>query len=147
MDRFLQPSYLAPLFACAFFAVLFLQSGLDKIFDWKGNVEWLGPHFSKTPFRNLVPLLLGVLTLMEVATGALAAIAALILLASPENARTWVVIAFGLAAATFIMLFTGQRLAKDYAGASTIAIYFGIVLVSLMLLGPGPFVVSGDLVR
>jgi uncharacterized membrane protein YphA (DoxX/SURF4 family) len=131
MDRFLNPLFMAPLIACLFFTVLFLQSGLDKVFDWKGNVGWMTPHFEKSPFRGLVPLLLGVLTVLEVATGALSSISAVILLFSVDSAFRWYSAAMILAALTLTMLFAGQRLAKDYAGASTIAIYFGVVLLAL----------------
>ena len=36
------------------------------------------------------------------------------------------------------MLIFGQRVAKDYEGAKTIAIYFGIALVSVLILGNFP---------
>ena len=39
---------LPALFAGLLVAILFIQSGLDKVFDWKGNLEWLTGHFSKT---------------------------------------------------------------------------------------------------
>ena len=47
---------------CAFMAVLFLQSGLDKVFDYQGNLSWLTGHFSKSIFNGMVPILLTVLT-------------------------------------------------------------------------------------
>jgi putative oxidoreductase len=39
-----------------------------------------------------------------------------------------------LAAAAFLCLFFGQRLAKDYAGAVSIANYFIVNIVGLLLL-------------
>ncbi|MBT8323634.1 MAG: DoxX family protein, partial [Eudoraea sp.] len=48
-----------------FIAITFLQSGLDKIVDWKGNLGWLKGHFAKSPFRNLVPQLLLIILLVE----------------------------------------------------------------------------------
>src|SRR4029077_15488335 len=56
-------------FACGFFAVLFLQSGFDKVFDRKGNLEYMTSHFAKSPLRNIVPMLLGVMNVLEVGTG------------------------------------------------------------------------------
>jgi len=38
----------APLLVLAFLAITFLQSGYDKIKDWKGNVAWLNGHFANT---------------------------------------------------------------------------------------------------
>ena len=60
---------LPALFSALLVAALFIQSGLDKVFDWNGNLEWLKGHFSKTFLGGMVPLLLGTITVMEVATG------------------------------------------------------------------------------
>lgn len=112
-----------PLMYSLFFAVLFLQSGLDKCLDFKGNLAWLETHFSKTFFARLVRHLLIVLTCFELASGvAFLFTVAGILLGSYD----FFFIARALAGFTLLFLFTGQRLAKDYAGASTIAIYFGV---------------------
>ena len=64
---------LPSLFAALFVAILFIQSGLDKVFDWKGNLEWLTGHFSKTFLAGMVPMMLATITLMELATGLAAA--------------------------------------------------------------------------
>ncbi len=48
----------APILILAFLAVTFIQSGYDKVMDWKGNVVWLQEHFSKTRLKNHVPLAL-----------------------------------------------------------------------------------------
>ena len=37
---------LPALFAALLVSILFIQSGLDKVFDWIGNVEWLKGHFA-----------------------------------------------------------------------------------------------------
>ncbi|MEY4511892.1 MAG: hypothetical protein RLZZ450_4014 [Pseudomonadota bacterium] len=37
---------LVRLAVAALLAILFLQSGIDKVVDRKGNVEWLTGHFS-----------------------------------------------------------------------------------------------------
>jgi|GEM_PF-6869632 len=65
MEQFLQINFLSKLFCSAFLAILFLQSGLDKVLDWKGNLSWLKGHFGKTFLKNAVPLLLGIITLTE----------------------------------------------------------------------------------
>ncbi len=45
---------LPSLFSALLVSILFIQSGLDKVFDWKGNLEWLTGHFSKTFLRGMV---------------------------------------------------------------------------------------------
>jgi uncharacterized membrane protein YphA (DoxX/SURF4 family) len=116
----------------AFMVITFLQSGLDKITDWKGNLGWLKGHFEKTPFKNMVPLLLGVVLLVEVVAGVMCAIGMFQIISSGSSD-----IAFYGAITSCIallMLLFGQRMAKDYAGAMTIVIYFipAVFLVFLL---------------
>jgi len=117
--------------AAAFVAVLFIQSGLDKVFDWKGNLEWLTGHFSKTFVAGTVPMMLATITVMEVATGFLSAAGIIYFLATGSPAVMFAAGALG--AVSITALFFGQRLAKDYAGAAVLVPYF-IVMLALMLL-------------
>ena len=39
--RMPEATYLMQIFASAFLAILFLQSGIDKVVDRRGNFEWL----------------------------------------------------------------------------------------------------------
>lgn len=118
--------------ACAFFGVLFLQSGFDKLFDWKGNLGWLTGHFEKSPLKNMVPLMLGTMTLVEISAG-LCSVGGLIVLL--VNGPAWVpILGIGLSGLALTMLFAGQRIAKDYEGAATLATYFGAALLSLLLM-------------
>ncbi len=80
LDCGLAPMQILQIFSTAFLAILFLQSGLDKVFDWKGNLEWLTGHFANSPLKGMVPLLLGVVTLVEVSAGVCSAIGAVAIL-------------------------------------------------------------------
>lgn len=119
-----------PLFACAFFAILFVQSGLDKVLDRKGNLAWMVPHFEKSPFKGQVPFMLSLLTVLELGTGVVALLGAMDLLFDLGwgSARY----ALWLAALTLLCLFAGQRLAKDYAGAASLAGYFAVALLGVL---------------
>ena len=132
MDHLLEPIFLARILVCAFFAVLFLHSGLDKVFDWAGNMGWLGPHFAKSPVKGMVPLLLGIITATEVSAGVTCTFAVFVLfLGGPA----WIpVVGVGLASLNLVMLFAGQRIAKDYAGAAVLAAYFAVAILGLMLM-------------
>src|SRR5439155_3954513 len=66
--------YLLQLLVSAFLAILFLQSGIDKIVDRQGNLQWLSGHFAKSPLAGFVPMLFGILTIIEVSAGLLSAI-------------------------------------------------------------------------
>lgn len=125
---------LPALFAALFVAILFIQSGLDKVFDWKGNLEWLTGHFSKTFLAGMVPMMLGTITLMEIVTGLAAAAGIVYFLATGSLV---VIFAAGvLGAASLTALFFGQRIAKDYPGAAVLVPYFLLMLVVMFLTNP-----------
>jgi diacylglycerol kinase len=127
-----EATYLMQIFASAFLAILFLQSGIDKVVDRRGNFEWLQGHFAKSPLAGIVPALVTIITIVEVAAGALSAIgcAAVILLHDSTLAFYGAVIS----AIAIIALFFGQRMAKDYAGAAVLVPYFLLTLVAIYLL-------------
>ena len=114
-------------------AILFLQSGIDKIVDHKGNVEWLTAHFEKSPLASQVVPMLAVITLVEVAAGALSAAGVPTLLFSGN--RTVAALGALLSIAALVMLFFGQRMAKDYAGAAALVPYFILASGGLALMG------------
>lgn len=105
-----------------FLAITFLQSGYDKIFYWKDNVEWLKGHFSKTPLKNQVPLALLNILVLELISGVLSVVGCIELLIN--NGRIFGFYGAVFSCITLLMLLFGQRLAKDYDGARTIVIYF-----------------------
>ncbi|WP_411029383.1 DoxX family protein [Spongiimicrobium sp. 3-5] len=115
-----------------FLIITFLQSGLDKIMDWKGNVSWLKGHFAQTPFKNTVPFLLSVILLMEIIAGLLCVVGAYEIIVSGASDLAF----YGalVASVSLLMLLLGQRIAKDYEGAKTIVIYFIPTVFLLFLL-------------
>ncbi|TAG88915.1 MAG: DoxX family membrane protein [Bacteroidetes bacterium] len=125
---FLQPILLLPILASLFLAILFLQSGLDKVFAWQGNLSWLEGHFSKTFLRTQVKMMLGVITFTEVAAGVLCALGVFEILFF----KTAILSLLGgeLASLTLVMLFFGQRIAQDYVGAAGLVPYFVMSLIS-----------------
>lgn len=124
--------HLMQIFASAFLAILFLQSGIDKVFNRRGNLEWLKGHFAKSPLAGIVPVLLMAITLLEVGAGALSAIGCLMLIVTRETTIAF----YGAvcSAVVLIALFFGQRMAKDYAGAAVLVPYFLLTLVTIYLL-------------
>ncbi|WP_339835517.1 DoxX family membrane protein [uncultured Maribacter sp.] len=115
-----------------FLIITFLQSGFDKVSDWSGNVSWLKEHFSATPLKNMVPLLVGIILFTEIITGILCLIGIYQLLSTGDT--LFALYGAILSCITLLMLLFGQRVAKDYEGAKTIAVYFipSILLVFLL---------------
>lgn len=131
------PIALAQTLVCLFFGVLFLQSGSDKVIDWKGNLDWLTGHFSATPLKSLVPLMLAMITFLECAAGVAGIVAALVplgFLAMPALPTA----ALFLSSLALLLLFAGQRIAKDYAGAATLATYFGVAMIGFYVISLKP---------
>jgi len=127
-------AHLPELLASILVGILFIQSALDKVFDWKGNLGWLTEHFSKTVFAGTVAPMLATLTVMELATGVLAVVGIIYFIAA---ASTIVIFyAATLGALTIIALFFGQRVAKDYAGAAVLVPYFLLTLFLVYLTRP-----------
>jgi uncharacterized membrane protein YphA (DoxX/SURF4 family) len=133
VDGALTPIDLARLAAAALLAILFLQSGIDKIVDRKGNLDWLTGHFSKSPLASLVVPMVAVITVVEVAAGLLSALGLLTLLFTGNRS----VAALGalLSITAILMLFFGQRMAKDYTGAAALIPYFILASSALCLMG------------
>ena len=104
-----------------FVVITFLQSGLDKVLDWKGNIDWLKGHFAETPVKNIVPLLLSIILIMEVLAGILSLYGIYDIISTQNTGFAF----YGaiLACITLLMLLLGQRVAKDYEGAKTIVVY------------------------
>ncbi len=125
---------LPALFGALLVAILFIQSGLDKLFDWKGNLEWLTAHFSKTFLRGTVPPMLATVTLMEIATGILSAVGTVYFLINGSTVLIFYAAILG--AASVVALFFGQRVAKDYEGAAVLIPYFILLIILMYLTSP-----------
>lgn len=125
---------LPALLGAIMLGILFIQSGLDKVFDWKGNLGWLTGHFSKTFLGGFVPVLLATITVSEMATGFLSAIGIIYFLAA--GSLSLIFYASVLGAFSLLALFFGQRIAKDYPGAVSIVPYFILTLILIYLTNP-----------
>src|SRR4029450_11869825 len=122
-------SWLLQILVSAFLATLFLQSGIDKVVDRRGNLEFLQGHFAKSPLAGMVPLLVTVVTILEIASGALSALGCVLIILS----RDPMVAFYGavISAISITALFFGQRIAKDYAGAAILVPYFLLTLIAI----------------
>ena len=130
-----ETTYLMQIFASAFLAILFLQSGIDKILDRRGNFEWLKGHFAKSPLAGIVPALLICITILEVAAGVLSGVGCLLIILLKDSTIAF----YGaiLSAVAITALFFGQRVAKEYAGAAVLIPYFLLTLLAIYLLAQG----------
>ncbi|MEY2438847.1 MAG: hypothetical protein QOI34_232 [Verrucomicrobiota bacterium] len=123
--------FLLQIFVSLFLTILFLQSGIDKVVDRRGNLEWLTGHFAKSLLAGAVPLLFFAITVLEIAAGLLSAAGCMRLILTRDTT-----IGFYGAVVSVISitsLFLGQRLAKDYPGAAVLVPYFLVGLAGVYL--------------
>lgn len=132
MLEFFQSSDITKVLLATFFAILFLQSGIDKITDYAGNLSWLKGHFGKSPLKNIVPMMLITITILEVLAGGFSAVGAVFILLGKGSQIAY----FGavLSSVSIVMLFFGQRIAKDYGGAAGLVPYFVLSVLTMGLL-------------
>jgi uncharacterized membrane protein YphA (DoxX/SURF4 family) len=115
-------NYPASILILIFLAVTFITSAHDKVFHWNDNVSWLKSHFAKTIIKDFVPASLGLVLFLELLAGILSVIGVFQILISGERYFGYYGAVFS--SITLLFLLLGQRLAKEYDGARTIAIYF-----------------------
>ena len=113
-----------------FISIALLQSGIDKVLDRKGNLSWLSDHFSDSILNKNVPLLLLIVTIIELLSGLLLFLGALynIIISNSDL----LILGFLTSSINFIFLFFGQRVAKDYDGAAVIVNYFILNMIGLL---------------
>ena len=124
--------YILQILVSAFLAVLFLQSGIDKVVDRRGNREYLNEHFAKSPLAGTVGPMFAVITVLEISAGALSGVGCALLLVTHDSTVAY--LGAVIAGVNIVALFFGQRVSKDYAGAAALVPYFLLTLAAIYLL-------------
>jgi hypothetical protein len=125
-------SYILQILVSAFLAILFLQSGIDKVADRRGNHAYLDQHFAKSPLAGTVGAMFVVITILEVSAGALSGMGCVVLILTRDPTVAFLGAVVG--AINLCALFFGQRAAKDYVGAAVLVPYFLLALSGIYLL-------------
>lgn len=123
---------IAAILILLFFALTYIQSGYEKVSDWQGNINWLREHFSKTFLKDFIPVSLVILVVLEVFSTALCIMGIIEL--CMKQSSLFALYAAVVSTITLLVMLFGQRLAKDYDGARTIAIYFIPAIIAVYLL-------------
>ena len=127
---FKDPLVLCQILIAIFIAIAFIQSGIDKVLDREGNLEFFKVHFANTFLKNVTPLLLIILTIFELAGGLTLAYG--VYFAFVYRTTLWIFYGFVMLALTIILLFAGQRIVKDYLGAADLVPYFILIMLGIM---------------
>ena len=125
------PENIAFLFVLAFFLIVFIQSGVDKIVDYKGNLAFLKGLFKAFFSPPLITLALISVTILEIISGVLCLIGIGDFILNDSS----FIGLLGLITGSFalLILLFGQRVSKNYEGAKTIAIYFILAMIGIVL--------------
>jgi len=126
----LTPLSIVQLLIALLLAICFLQSGFDKIIDYKGNLGWLKEHFKSSMLKNLVPFLLTTITVFELVGGFLCLVGIFDFFIN--GTKMLLFYGFFINAISLISLFLGQRLAKDYDGAAVLIGYFILTIIGIL---------------
>ena len=124
------PMELCQIFIAIFLFIAFFQSGLDKVVDRKGNLDFLKAHFSDSPIVKIIPIMLSILTFLEIIGSLMLGYG--VYYAFVNRSTLWIFYGFVVIAITIIILFAGQRIAKDYLGAADLVPYFILIMLGIM---------------
>lgn len=130
-----QPHFLFSLMmllSAGFAGITFLQSSLDKIFNYKSNLEWMNGQFSKSILKGTIGIFLPVLTLGEFLAGASCLLGIGLFFVTNPHAGTLATFGLVISGIVLLMLLFGQRVSKEYAGAASLTGYFLVVAVGLL---------------
>jgi uncharacterized membrane protein YphA (DoxX/SURF4 family) len=116
-----------------FFVVTFLQSGIDKVTNRSGNLSWFQSVFEGTFLKPIITPVFYWITIQELFVGIWMLVAAYCYFFCECYCCIFTEWGFVFCLALLIQLFSGQRIAKDYPGASGIIPYILTALVALGL--------------
>ena len=63
-----EPIEIVQILVSVFFSIVFFQSGIDKILDRKGNLDFFKDHFKDTPLNKILSPALNILIFLELIT-------------------------------------------------------------------------------
>ena len=118
------------ILASLFFSIVFFQSGIDKIIDRKGNLEFFKDHFKDTILNKIFSPALSILVFLEITTAGVCLFGFTYSLIFADT--TFIFYGLLLAGLVLLMLLFGQRVAKDYIGAADITVYFIVCIITIM---------------
>ena len=127
----MEPIIINVILILSFFSIVFIQSGLDKVFNKKENLSFLYELLGKVFSKSLILVAFYSITLLEVASGFLCLIGILEIIAYGSSMLGYWGLIVG-ALALLILLF-GQRMSQNYDGAKTITIYFILTVFGISL--------------
>ncbi|MFM7016673.1 MAG: DoxX family protein, partial [Bacteroidota bacterium] len=120
------------LFGLAFMAMVFLQSGFDKLTNYKREMAWIRQKFARSFLHDYVAILFLILSISEVVSGLLSSAGFVQILLSCNSYLA--IYGAWASTLTMLMLIFGLRFTKDYTGAASLIPYFIACIMTLYFL-------------
>jgi hypothetical protein len=118
-------------FISLFIGIILTQSGLDKIFNWEGELDFMTEKFSKTIIANFSTFGLIQVTILETLSGLLSLFGSIMILFYDD--KSYGIVGLILAGGSLCILMAGQRISKDYDGAAALVPYFLLTMIGLFM--------------
>lgn len=115
-----------------FFIVTYFISITEKLADWKKTIQYYNNHFKESIIETHVNKLVVFVVILESIALLLLLLGFGILLFS--NLLQIAVVGLTFSSFILLVLLLGQRLAKDYAGATSITVYFILNILAIYFL-------------
>jgi len=120
------------ILAVLFLFITFSISVIEKFADLRGTFAYMTAIFEKTLFAAISKVLIWVLISLEIVTLFFLSIGLFQLVF--EQAKENAIYGSILASLTIISMLIGQRVAKDYVGATSLTVYFLASITAIFLL-------------
>lgn len=128
----LQHPYLAQLLILVFLLITFVVSVIEKFSDWQGTISYISETFKNSFIRNFIKPLIAFLVFLEVLTAYFVIIGIYQLYVNQEKETALLGTTFSCI--TILYMLVGQRIAKDYPGATSLTVYFILSVFGVYLL-------------
>ena len=115
-----------------FLLITFGISVIEKLIDWKGTILFIKENFKRTFIKAFISPLIIVLLFLEIVTCVLLIIGGYNLIFKETSQIAFLGCVFSALCVLYMLI--GQRIAKDYVGATSLTVYFILITIGMFLL-------------
>lgn len=115
-----------------FFIITYIFSFTEKLANWKGTIAYYKNHFKGTILEKIISFSIINIVILEIVILVLLLVGVYNLVLNSD----FLIAKIGLEISAIILLvfLIGQRIAKDYQGATSITVYFILNCIGIYLL-------------
>lgn len=122
---------LAPILVLAFLLITFVISIVEKFADWQGTIAYISDTFKNTFIKNFIKPLISGLVFLEILTVYFVSIGMYELYFYQEKETA--LLGYTFSCFSILYMLVGQRIAKDYVGATSLTVYFILSVIGIFI--------------